>query len=170
MGRLREAQARHARFYLGRLDAAEEQYERGGAGIREALADLDAEWANIQAGQTWAQTNTALDTEAARLTSDYRMRGGYILELRQHPRDQMRWCESAITAAIASNDKNAEASHLRSLGNVHSVLGNITEAMRLYESALAITRQTGDLLNEARVLNNLGHGYVLLGRYREGIP
>src|ERR1044071_7417743 len=55
----REAQRRHADYYLEVLREADRLYKKGGPAILEGLRLFDAEWPNLQAGQSWAADNAA---------------------------------------------------------------------------------------------------------------
>ncbi len=48
---LREAQLRHAQYYLAALIVAERLYHQGSESVNRSLALFDADWANIEVGQ-----------------------------------------------------------------------------------------------------------------------
>ena len=63
-------------------------------GGEQALGDRD--WANILAGQSWA---AATPKRGDRLASDYPDAGAYVLDLRLHPAELIRWREAGSAAA-----------------------------------------------------------------------
>jgi tetratricopeptide (TPR) repeat protein len=160
---------RHAAHYLNVLTGAKELYKRGGEAFKKGLALFDLEWPNIQAGQSWAASHTEKDNAAAELCNDYPNAGVYILNLRQHPRDRIRWLETALDAARNLKQRNSEDVHLGNLGIVHKDLGEIGRAIELYEQRLPIAREMGDRNGEGATLGNLGNAYYLLGETRRSI-
>src|SRR5207245_1044459 len=110
------AERRHAEHYKNVIGGANDLYLRGGESLKKGLALFDAEWANIQAGQAWAAAHAGEDEAAAVLCSAYPNAGAYCLDLRQHPREQIRWREAALGAARRLKNRAAEAAHLGSLG------------------------------------------------------
>lgn len=89
-------QRRHAEHYKNILSTANDLYLQGHESIAQGLALFDREWSNIQAGQLWATAHAEDDDEAAIICSDYPHSGIYILTLRQHARDRIRWTEQAL--------------------------------------------------------------------------
>jgi tetratricopeptide (TPR) repeat protein len=162
------ARGRHAQHYLKVLQTADDLFEMRGS-VLSGLALFDTEWGSIQAGQAWAASLFPEDAEAARACSDYSGAGGYLLDLRQHPRDQVRWRELALAAARKLGDRRAEGVHLRNLGNSYADLGEHRRAIELFEQGLAIARETGDRRGEGRALGNLGIAYADLGEPRRAI-
>ncbi|MGH7456127.1 MAG: NB-ARC domain-containing protein, partial [bacterium] len=118
-------QQRHAEHYATVLRSADELYLKGGDAIQRGLALFDLEWENIQAGQAWAQVNTEKNKAAAQLCSDYPDIGVYCLDLRQHPRERIRWLEAALTGARSLKKRSAEGVHLGNLGSAYCVLSEI---------------------------------------------
>jgi tetratricopeptide (TPR) repeat protein len=166
MPSLRETHLRHAIYYESVLRAAEDLYEQGGNAILRGLALFDLEWLNIQTGQAWAAGHTGGvgdADEAAGLCSDYSGTGGYLLDLRQHPREQIRWREAGLAGARRLKDRRAEGVHLGNLGNAYAALGDARKAIEFYEKARAIAVEIGDRPNEGNWLGNLGLAYLRLG-------
>ncbi|MCA1615869.1 MAG: tetratricopeptide repeat protein [Acidobacteria bacterium] len=157
------AQARHAGHYLGVLGEADALYEQGGEAIMRGLALFDAEWTNIQAGQSWGARHVGDNDITARLCSRYPDAGVYLLGLRQHPRERVNWLEQALAAARKANDRPAEGSILGNLGLAYAALGETRRAVELYEQVLLIAREIGDRRGEGYALNNLGLAYAALG-------
>jgi tetratricopeptide (TPR) repeat protein len=163
------AQRRHAEYFLELLRAAGGLYLKGGELVAQALRLFDAEWANIQAGFAWASDRFRQDETAARICDDYPDAGAYLLGLRQHPREQIRWRELALAAARQRKDRSSEAVHLGNLGNAYAALGETRRAIELYEQALAIDREIGDRRGEGADFGNLGNAYADLGEPRRAI-
>ena len=163
------AALRHARHYLEVIRRAGALYKKGGESIMRGLAVFDLEWGNIQAGQAWAAVHAESNHEAATLCSDYPDRGTYILSLRQHPRERVRWREAALAAARKFKDREGEGVHLGNLGIAYGALGEHRRAIEHHELALAIDREMADRRGEAQDLGNLGIAYGRLGEYRRAI-
>jgi len=163
------AALRHATHYGAVLAAADDLYLEGGGSITRGLALFDIERGNIQAGQAWAVAHAPQDGDAAKLCSDYPDWGAYILNLRQHPREQIRWRDAALTAARQLKNRAAEGRHLGSLGLAYDFLGEYRRAIEYYEQHLAIAREIGDRRGEGQDLGNLGSAYYSLGEYRRAI-
>lgn len=115
MPRFCEAQFRHAAHYLQIVIDTNKLYIQGGEAMNLGLAIFDAEWLNIQAGQSWATQAAINDDTGAALCSDYPFAGAYILNLRQHPQESIRWLEAGLAAARQLNDWAAEGRHLGNL-------------------------------------------------------
>jgi tetratricopeptide (TPR) repeat protein len=164
-----EAEKRHAEHYKRVLAAADDTYLKGGDDTLRGLALFDREQANIEAGQAWAAANAEEDATAARLASSYPDAGVYVLDLRQHPREQIRWLEAAVAAARRLNDRKAEGNHLGNLGNAHRRLGETRKAIETYEQRLEIAREIGDRRGEGTARGNLGLAYAALGETRKAI-
>jgi tetratricopeptide (TPR) repeat protein len=162
------AALRHAAHYLGVLALADDLYLKGGDFIMRGLALFDLEWGNIQAGQAWSAVHSSTDGGAAMLCGQYSDRGTYVLFLRQHPRDQIRWLESAIAAAGKSK-RQAAGAHLCNLGLSHFHLGEHRQAIECYEQYLAIAREIGDRQGESAALGNLGNANYSRGESRRAI-
>jgi tetratricopeptide (TPR) repeat protein len=163
------ASRHHATHYATVLRAAKELYKQGGEAIQRGLALFDLEQKNIQAGQAWAEANLGKDDTAAQLCDDYPDAGTYILDLRQHPHERIRWLESALAAARRLKRREAEGVHLGNLGLAYSNLGETRKAIDFYEQALVISRKINDRRNEGAWLGNLGIAYADLGETRKAI-
>ena len=163
------AYRRHAHYYVDVLREANNLYLKGGESLKSGLALFDIEWGNVQAGQAWAVAHTGRDDEATRLCSHYPNVGAYCLELRQHPREHIKWREAALTAARRLGDRYAEGVHLGNLGLAYDSLGEYRRAIEYNEQYLAIAREKGDRRDEGAALGNLGIAYDSLGQYRRAI-
>jgi tetratricopeptide (TPR) repeat protein len=159
----------HAKHYGSVLGTADDLYLKGGDSLMRGLALFDIEWGNAQAGQGWAEAHSAGEDEAARLCSGYPNWGTYILDLRQHPREQIRWIEAAVAAARQLKDRAAEGRHLGGLGYAYDSVGDYRHAIEYYEAALRIIREIGDRGSEGAALGNLGIAYGKLDETRRSI-
>lgn len=153
------AQRRHAEHYLKVLWEARDFYFKGGEGVLLALRLFDVEWGNIQSGYTWAESHFLEDDEASRVCGDYPNAGTYLLLLRLHPQEQIRWREIALAAARRGNDKAREALHLGNLGIAYWHLDEPRRSIEYYEQWRAIAHEIGDRLGEASASWNLGLVY-----------
>jgi tetratricopeptide (TPR) repeat protein len=163
------ARKRNAEHYLGVLQVAKSLYKKGGESILQGLRLFDTEWGNSQEGQAWAAAYFSEDAEAARICAEYPAAGAFLLDLRQHPRDRIRWRELALAAARQRKDRNTEAIHLGNLGLALAALGERRRAIELYEQWLTITRELGNRRGEGQALGNLGNAYAALGELRRAV-
>jgi tetratricopeptide (TPR) repeat protein len=163
------AQRRHAEYFLELLWTAKGLYKQGGDSLGRGLRLFDAEWGNIQTGFAWASDRAQKDETAARICGDYPDAGAFLLNLRQHPREQIRWREHALTAARQRKNRSSEGVHLGNLGLAYADLGEPRRAIELYEQHLAIAREIGDRRGEGNALGNLGNAYADLGEPRRAI-
>jgi len=124
--------------YLQILAAVNDLYLKGSKAITEGLSLFDTERVNIEAGQEWAAARFAGNEPAARLCNEYPNAGVYVLNLRQHPHDLIRWQETALYAARQLHDRRGEGNHLGNLGNAYKNLGEIEKAREFMEAALKI--------------------------------
>lgn len=164
-----EGRRRHASHYLSVLREADKLYEQGGEALKRGLVQFDLEWLNVQSGFAWAKKHASENDVAALLCSDYPQAGIYMLDLRLHPRERLRWLESALDAAQRLKNRAAEKFHLIYIGNVYWALGEARRAIEFYEQGLAIIRQINDRRNEGIALINLGYAYRSLGEVRPAI-
>jgi tetratricopeptide (TPR) repeat protein len=166
---LYNAQKRHAGHYLNVLAAADDLYLRGSDSVTKGLALFDLEVTNIKAGHDWVVAHQQDDDAAAEWCWEYPDAGVYCLRLRQHPRDRIRWLETALTAARRLNRRNWEGTALGNLGVVYRNLGEYRRAIEYQEKCLAIAREIGDRRGEGAALGNLGNAYDSLGEYRRAV-
>ena len=162
-------QQRHAAHYETVLRAADDLYLKGGENIKQGLASFDAERGNIEAGQAWAEGQIDNLPDATKLCSDYAGAVVYVLDLRLHPREQIRWLEVALTAARKLKNRGAEGAWLGNLGSAYYYLGESRRAIEYYEQALAIGREVGNRRGEGADLGNLGNAWAALGETRKAI-
>jgi len=159
----------HAAHYLQILATANGLYLKGNEAIADGLSLFNNERINIEAGQKWAAARSAGNEPAARLCNWYPNAGADVLNLRQHPRDSIRWQEAALYAARQLHDRPREGNHLGNLGLAYSNLGEIRTAIGYFQQALAVSREIGDRGGEGSDLNNLGIAYAILGEVRTAI-
>ncbi len=127
-----------ATHYRDVLAAAQKLYLEGGESLLRGLALFDLEWVNIQAGHAWVAAQAdAADADVARLGMTYPDAGAYILFLRQHSRERIRWLEIALAAAQRLQDRVSEGVTLGNLGIAYSRLGETRRAIQFYEQQLA---------------------------------
>jgi tetratricopeptide (TPR) repeat protein len=162
------AQQRHAAHYADVFRRANQLLLQGGDAIKIGLALYDLEQPNITAGQNWAQQHTGQNEAAAKACNWYAWQGS-LLNLRFHPRDQIRWMEAALAAARQLKNRKAEGAHLGNLGLAYAALGDARKAIEFYEQDLAIAREIGDRLGEGTTLGNLGLAHYSLGDARKAI-
>ena len=160
---------RHAKHYVAVLTSADQLYERGGEAIMRGLAVFDLEWGNIQAGQGWAAAHAENNNEASQLCSDYPDKGVQVLDLRQHPRERIRWREPAVRAARMLKNRGAEGAHLGNLGLAYASLGDYRRAIEYHDQHLAITREVSDRRGESYGLINLGTAHYELREYERAV-
>ncbi|HKU77035.1 MAG TPA: tetratricopeptide repeat protein, partial [Pyrinomonadaceae bacterium] len=163
-------QKRFATHYRDVLTATDELYEEGGESLLHGLALFDLEWGNIQEGHAWvaAQANSA-DADVAELGMTYPNSGAYVLDLRQHSAERIRWLEIAVAAARQLKDRIWEGNTLGNLGIAYDHLGESRRAIQFYEQQLAISRELGDRRGEAKSLGNIGFAHDDLGESRRAI-
>ena len=163
------ARRRHAAHYLSVERRAGAAYLEGGERVLAGLRLFDQERVQIEAGQAWAGAHAAEDDEAAVLAQDYPLRAASVLDLRQHPRERIRWLEASAEAARKLGNRRDESMALGNRGLAYADLGEPRRAIEYYEQRLEIARETGDRRGEGRVLNNLGLAYADLGEPRRAI-
>ncbi len=164
-----EARRRHAVHYLDVEGRAGDTYLEGGKGVLAGLRLFDQERVQIEAGQAWAAGHAAEDDEAAVLAQDYPLRAAEVLNLRQHPRERIRWLEVSAKAARKLGNRGDEGMALGGLGNRFLELGEPRRAIEYYQQHLEIARETGDRRGEGNALGNLGVAYRRLGETRRAI-
>jgi tetratricopeptide (TPR) repeat protein len=165
-----DGQKRFATHYRDVLAAAKKLYKEGGESLLRGLALFDLEWGNIQAGHAWVAAQAdAADADVVRLGMTYPDAGVYVLHLRQHARERVRWLEIALAAARRLQDRDGEGVALGNLGVAYKNLGETRQAIHFHEQHLAIAREIGDHQGEGYGLGNLGNAYADLGEARRAI-
>ena len=163
-------QKRFAMHYKEVLAEAQKLYLEGGESLQRGLALFDREWSNIQAGHAWVTAQAvAADADVSRLAITYPNAGVYMISLRQHSREQIRWLEVALAAARRLRHREAEGTSLGNLGIAYKNLGESHRAIQFYEQQLEIVREIHDRRGEGNALSNLGVAYANLGETRLAI-
>jgi len=157
------ARHHHAAHYQSVLHEADALYEQGGQYLKQGLDLVDLEWHNIQAGQVWAATHLDTNRLACELCNSFPDAGRYVLDLRQHPRERIRWSEAALAASHKMQRRKAEGKHLITLGDSYADLSEVHHAIDCYEQALEIAQETQHVRGEADALIGLGTAYYLGG-------
>src|SRR5262249_812773 len=154
------ARKNHAINYHAMLKQANELYLAGGDSIQQALSLFDTNWENVREGQAWSDARASTDEDAARLCIDYPLSGEYLLNLRLHPQERIRWIEPALAWARRLGDLQQEGHLLSNLAQCYSAIGDARKAIELFEQSLVIARQTQDRTGESYVLDSLGSAYT----------
>ncbi len=164
---------RHATHFCVVLKEARELYLQGGAAVVQGMNLFDQERDHIESGQAWAATRSGNeqlnDKAAAQLCVDYANAGAYVIQLRLHPREQIRWLESQLAAARRLRLREDESIALGNLGSAYLNLGDTRQAITYYEQALVIRREIGDRRGEGTDLWNLALALDKLGKHAQAI-
>ena len=162
-------QRRFARHYCMVLATCNSLYEEGNKSMLRGLAFFDREWRNIRVGQAWAETRMKRSQNAAQLCIYYPEAGAYVLALRLHPRERIRWLEVQLAAARQLKQRNCEGAALGNLGVAYKGLGETRKAIEFYEQDLTIAREIGDSGGEGIALWNLSLSVDELGDHARAI-
>ncbi|MFN0107748.1 MAG: ATP-binding protein [Blastocatellia bacterium] len=157
------ARHHHAAHYQSVLHEADALYEQGGEFLKQGLDLVDLEWLNIQEAQTWAATKFESNRMACDLCNSFPDAGRYVLSLRQHPRERIRWSEAALSASKTMQRRKSVSKHLIALGDSYSDLSEVHHAIECYQQALEIARETKDRRRETDGLVGLGTAFYLGG-------
>lgn len=177
-----EASRRFAEYYRDLLGHANSLYQQGGEAVLAGLRLFDIEQLNIRAGQVWAE-ETAENIEdhpdiseqspenesVLRLCSSYFIAGLYVLHLRLHPLEQIRWLENALDASRRLTDREYEGQSLGSLGNAYHSLGDYQKAIEYHEQSLAIAKEIGDRLGEGNAMFSISLALNETGKREQAI-
>ncbi len=164
-----DAKRLHASHFLSVLRKSGRLYSQGGEAIKQGLTSFDLELTNIEAGQSWSEKHADEDEAAARYCSDYPSVAGILLNLRQSPRERIRWLEPALVCARRLKDQSDEGIHLGNLGLAYYNLGEVRRAIEFYEQRLVIAREIGDRRGEGTVLWNMSLVFDKLGDRAQAI-
>jgi predicted ATPase/class 3 adenylate cyclase len=162
-GELDETRRRHAEYYAGFAERAQEQMF--GPAQLAALGQLEAEHDNLRAALSWSLETGAADPagDAERAVTGLRLVQALIAFWHQHGHatEGRRWLQRAMDlASAASGEPLARVAH--GLGMMLAQQGEMEAALPLFERSLAIWRELGDRDQQAKELNSLGitHGSV----------
>ena len=141
-------QTRLAKYYLGRLRAANTIYRRSATSSADSTALLGQDWAQIAQWQAWAAAQSPRNEEAAQLCTSYAQDGADILITRQTPEERAVWLNDALAAARALGDVRAETACLLHLAwalhrqtdpsHAEDVAGQALEQAKLIRDTLLI--------------------------------
>jgi tetratricopeptide (TPR) repeat protein len=159
----------HAEYFCRMLSAADDLYQKGDEDLMRGLALYDKERSNIEAGQAWVEAQAQADDELAKLCAGYALNGGYILFLRQHLLEFIRWQEAALGASRHLKQRQNEGAALGNLGIAYRNLVKVHKALEYHKQALDISREIGDREGEGGDLASLGNVYTELGDARKAI-
>lgn len=163
------AQFCHAQHFCGVLAEAGKLYKAGHDQIKAGLALFNRERANIIAGMTWAASQPEANQQAAELCIEYLNVGVYVISLRLHRRELIRWLEIQLAIARRLQRRNAEGAALGNLGTAYRDLSEFRKAIEFHEQALLISREIGDRRAESADLAGLGNAYRNLGEWSKAI-
>lgn len=157
------ARHHHAAHYQSVLHEADALYEQGGEFLKQGLDLVDLEWQNIQTAHTWAATQFESNRMACDLCNSFPDAGRFVLDLRQHPRERIRWSEAALSASGKMQRRRSVSKHLIALGDSYADLSELHHSIECYEQALEIARETKDRRCETDALIGLGTAHYLGG-------
>jgi predicted ATPase/class 3 adenylate cyclase len=162
-----DARRRHAQYYAGVAEWAEEQLRGSGPAHLAALDKLEAEHDNLRAALAWSldapavgpapadRERTAIGLRLVQALTRFWYRHGYATEGR-------RWLQRAID--LTAEEGGAPLAGLTHwLGVLLEQQGKLRDALPLFERSLTIWRDLGDRNEQARELNSLGITHHLLG-------
>jgi len=166
-GDLEDARRRHAEYYAGVAERADEQLRGAGPAHLAALDRLDSEHDNMRAALAWS-----LQTPGAGPVPGSAERAAIGLQLVQalayfwyrhgHATEGRRWLERAID--LAADEAGAPLAKLAHwLGVLLQQQDELQAALPFLERSLAIWRDLGDRDQQARELNSLGITHHFLG-------
>ncbi len=158
-GDLDDARHRHAEYYAGVAERADEQLRSSGPAHMAALDRLEAEHDNLRAALAWslqtpAAGPTPADGERAAIGLRLALALAYFWYRHGHAVEGRRWLDRAIDLAAEDGAPLAQLAHW--LGVLLQQQGEPLAARRVLERSLAIWRDLGDLNQQARELNSLG--------------
>jgi tetratricopeptide (TPR) repeat protein len=133
------------------------------------LARFDLERTNIEHGFAWLSDKVELDNFFAGICGNYVGYSNYVLSLRLHYRDYIKWLEVGLKASQQLGIKQQIGADLGNLGIAYANLGEYQKAIEYYEQALQISLEIGYRLSERNHLGSLGNAYLGLGEYRKAI-
>lgn len=150
------ASSLHAHYYAEVLRTCHELFHRKGGGIQQSLARFDLEQSNILQGQAWAERRAETDDVAAALCIAYALEGENLIRMRLHPKERIRWIESALAAAQRLKQRVEECRLLGNLGCVYQDTGDLPRTTELHEKQLQLAREIPDRQQEGVALSHLG--------------
>ena len=166
-GDLDDTRCRHAQYYAGVAERADEQLRGAGPAHLTALDRLEAEHDNLRAALAWSLHTPAagpVPADRERAAIGLRLVLALALFWYQHgyAAEGRRWLQRAIE--LTGEDGGAPLAQLAHwLGVLLQQQGELQRSLSLLERSLAIWRDLGDRDQQARELNSLGIAHHLLG-------
>ena len=166
-GDLDDARRRHAEYYAGVAERADEQLRGSGPAHLAALDRLEAEHDNLRAALAWslevpAAAPAPADGEQAATGLRLVQALAFFWYRHGHATEGRRWLQRAIE--LTGEDGGAQLAQLAHwLGVLMQQQGEMQSSLSLLERSLAIWRDLGDRDQQARELNSLGITHHLLG-------
>jgi tetratricopeptide (TPR) repeat protein len=168
--------------YLGLAGRAAELLEPGPAEVAgvawpaarlatvvERIEADPAAWFTAERMNLMAAVEQAYDNGLWEMTWELARSLTYFFKLQTHWTDWQVTQRLALRAARRAGNRQATATALRSLGDVHTQLGRFREAVAHLEQALTLFRALGDGRGEARTLVNLGNAHREQGLFDEAV-
>lgn len=156
--RQHEVHRRHAEHFFAVLQTANALYRLGHNNAGRGLALLDAELANIRAGQRWATDAMAEDERAAELAQD--LPNHTCLRLRLAPDELLAWLKASLAAAERRGDREGEARAAGNLGLIYRMRGELDRGEKMHRQSLAIETELGRKEGMTQDYGNLGLIYM----------
>ena len=132
---------------------------QGGEALGRGLALFDAQRLNIESGWAWASARAEQDEWADQLCARFPVAGSDILDLRQAPRERIRWLQAPLAAARRQRKVSEEAILLRDCGTAYYNMGDMLHAVEYHSQALTLARECGDHRTVEGALAGLGLAY-----------
>lgn len=160
---------RYAHYYLGLAQAAEAEYQAGGAQQQAGLARFDREQAHIDAAWGWLREQ-APTPETDELLLGFGRATLRLGELRYDlERERIPQLEAVLAAVRRLGKRELEGRVRNNLGIALAAAGDLARARLLYDEALPIARELGDRDAEANALGSLATLAARQGQVAEAL-
>lgn len=116
--------------------------------------------------QEWAAQQVENKDGIKGLCFKYADNGRHLLQMRQHPRDNISWWEAALKDAP---DRRGEGIAHGNLGIAHKNIGDFKMAIVHHEQQLSIAREIRNRRSEGRAHGGLGLAYYWLEEYDKAL-
>lgn len=151
---------RHAIFYWKLLVELNEMLSTD---TRQALAELDQNWAQILYAHQWAVEHIVEHEVARILVSAYARMGTNLIEYRLSPVDEYDWYRAAKQSAELQQDLPLLSTHLNDLGAIAVRLGHYQEATQYFQEALKLAIELQQHSEQSRAAAGAAQLYALTG-------
>ncbi len=133
--------------------------------LAQGLAWFREEWENLKTIIRWVDGELIWDVgkRLPLLIDSFSMREG-------HRAEQEVLYTIGLRAALATQDRQAEANTLKAIGDVQQFLKQSPAALENYNQAMLIYRSVGARLGEANTLKAIGILLSKQGNYRQAVP